>query len=475
MTSTEDDIKLASVIDDEFIVSSRSGSESGSDKDRIIPTGKAAEIPASNTNSDCPLPIQSLKSFEEGHAALVAHNDSAAEERDFPDGGMNAWGVVFASFMAQFIVWGSIYSFGVYNNHYITEGVGNSTQVSFIGGVGFVFIPALGILSGKLAQKYGFRKVVLAGSLFTSLGTFLASFASSLPALVLTQGALFGIGGSMIYFPAVALPSQWFSKRRGLAQGIAAAGSGLGGLALSITNQKLLDSIGIAWTLRSTALFFLVVLVAINPLFKTRLQSASSSKMDYAILKDSRFMMLLMAGFFANFALFVGVDFIPVFAQQRAGLDTTQSATLLSIYNGFGAVGKIFMGLGADTFFGTSNALIISMWITVISYFSWLAANSFAGIGAFAAVNGFVGGGFWALLPVVIAGMFGVDGLVSRVTLLYTALAAGNFAGPIVAAVIQEHYGLDWMVIYAGLVALAAAVCGSLARFLHDPTFWKKV
>ncbi|KAJ3067984.1 hypothetical protein HDU99_003330, partial [Rhizoclosmatium hyalinum] len=48
--------------------------------------------------------------------------DSAHEEQDFPDGGMNAWGVVLASFMAQFIVWGSAYSFGVYNNYYISAG-----------------------------------------------------------------------------------------------------------------------------------------------------------------------------------------------------------------------------------------------------------------------------------------------------------------------------------------------------------------
>ncbi|ORY46959.1 MFS general substrate transporter [Rhizoclosmatium globosum] len=413
--------------------------------------------------------------IEEG---VIEIKDSAHEEQDYPDGGMNAWGVVFASFMAQFIVWGSIYSFGVYNNYYITAGVsivGNSTDISFIGGVGNVFIPALGIISGKLAQRYGFRQVVFAGSILTFLGVFLASFTTSLPLLILTQGALCGIGGSMIYFPAVALPSQWFNKNRGLAQGIAAAGSGLGGLAFSVAIQKMLDTIGLAWTLRTSAIFFGVTLVAINPLFKTRIQSSKNSKMDYTILKDARFMFLLFAGFFANFALFVGVDFIPVFAAQKANISVADSATLLAIYNGFGAVGKVLMGLGADKIFGRSNALIICMWITMVSYFSWLAASNFTGIAVFAAVNGTVGGGFWALLPVVISSFFGVEGLVSRVTLLYTALAAGNFAGPIVAAVIQDHYGLDWMVIYAGIIALAAAVCGTTARFLNDSAVFKKV
>ncbi|KAJ3051147.1 hypothetical protein HDU99_008494, partial [Rhizoclosmatium hyalinum] len=186
--------------------------------------------------------------------------------------------------------------------------------------------------------------------------------------------------------------------------------------------------------------------------------------MDYTILKDPRFMFLLFAGFFANFALFVAVDFIPIFAQQKAGLSVADSATILSIYNGFGAVGKILMGLGADTVFGRSNDLIICMWVTVASYFSWIACTNYASVAAFAAVNGTVGGGFWALLPVVLASYFGVEGLVSRVTLLYTALSIGNFCGPVLAAAIQEHYGLDWMVYYAGMVATAAAICGTVSR-----------
>ncbi|KAJ3293779.1 hypothetical protein HDU79_011896 [Rhizoclosmatium sp. JEL0117] len=401
--------------------------------------------------------------------------DSTHEEQDFPDGGMNAWGVVLASFMAQFIVWGSAYSFGVYTNYYISAGVGNSAEVSFIGGTGTVFIPGLGLLSGKLAQKYGFRRVVFAGSVISSLGLFLASFSTSLPILIITQGALCGIGGSMIYFPSVALPSQWFNKKRGLTQGIAAAGSGLGGLVFSIAIQKMLDTIGIAWTLRASAIFFFVILVVINPLFKTRIQSAKDSKMDFAILKDPRFLFLLFAGFFANFSMFVSVDFLPVYSAKYANLSVSDSATLLSIYNGFGAVGKILMGLGADTIFGRSNALVICMWVTVVSYFSWLAATTFGGIAAFAAVNGFVGGGFWSLMPTVTAGMFGVEGLVARVALLYSALAVGNFAGPIAAAVIQEHYGWNWMIIYAGIVATTAAICGSSARFLNEPVFFKKV
>ncbi|KAJ3071097.1 hypothetical protein HDU98_005841 [Podochytrium sp. JEL0797] len=446
----------------DYILSDRSGTAT-SEADK---TQTSIDV-INGTNVDHP----SMKMAEEGCV-----KDSAADELDYPDGGLAAWGVVLASFLAQFIVWGCIYSFGVYNNYYISSGVGTSTQVSFISGVGFVFIPALGIPAGQLAQRYGYRKVVFAGSILCSLGVFLASFTSDLGVLIATQGALFGIGGSLVYFPAVALPSQWFSKRRGLAQGIGASGSGLGGLFFSSVLQQLLNNIGLAWTLRCSAIFFLVILVAINPLFKVRLHpSKSDSKVEFSILKNPRFVFLLLSAFFANFAMFCVVNFLPVYSTERGGLSDVDAATILSIYNGFGAVGKVAMGLGADTLLGNSNALIISMWVTVASVFSWLATSGFGSITAFAIINGTVGGGFWALLPVVIASMFGVEGLMSRVTLLYTALAAGNFAGPILAAVIQEQCGFDWMIIYCGILALAAAICGTVSRFLFEPVLFKKV
>ncbi|KAJ3071096.1 hypothetical protein HDU98_005840 [Podochytrium sp. JEL0797] len=413
------------------------------------------------------------KACEEGTAEHV--NETTSEELDYPDGGFAAWGVVVASFLAQFIVFGAIYSFGVFNNYYVTNGIGSATDVSLIAGIGFLFVPALAIPAGYLAERYGHRQIVFIGSVLTGLGVFLASFSTQLPALIMTQGVIFGIGGALVFFPAVALPSQWFSKRRGLAQGIGAAGSGVGGLIFSSVLQRLLDTIGLAWTLRAFGIFCLVVLLAINPLFKVRIQSKQDANVEFSILKNPRFTFLLLAGFFANFANFCVVTDLPVYATERGNLSDVDAATILSIYNGFAAFGKILMGFCADNLFGNCNALIISMWVTVVSAFAWMGASTFGGITAFAAVNGTVGGGFWALLPVVIASMFGVEGLMSRVTLLYTALAFGNFLGPIFPAMIQENFGMDGMTIYCGIVALCAAACGTASRFLFEPVVFKKV
>ena len=48
----------------------------------------------------------------------------------------------------------------------------------------------------------------------------ISSFATSVTHLIVTQGILYGIGGSFSYSTCLLLQDQWFDKRKGLAFGI---------------------------------------------------------------------------------------------------------------------------------------------------------------------------------------------------------------------------------------------------------------
>ncbi|KAJ3402828.1 hypothetical protein CcCBS67573_g05425 [Chytriomyces confervae] len=413
---------------------------------------------------------------------MISHEvqDPAPKENESTtariDGGFDAWMVVAAGFIAHFVIFGLVYSFGVFFAYYTKEGLGSSSSVAFIGSTGTVFIPGLGILSGRLAQQYGFRRLILIGSLLLSLGIFAASFVpDSLPLLICTQGALFGIGASLVYFPALSLPSQWFSKHRGLATGLAASGAGLGGMVFSLAVDRLITAVGIHWTLRVSAIVSCVLLLAATPFFKTRI-ATTKSKIDYSVVKDPRFMCLLLSCFLSNFAMFVCVDFLAVYAQEVAGLSLSNGATLLAVYNTCSTVGRIFTGLAADRWLGPTNALVISSWITATSNFAWLRCTDLPSLCVFAGVTGFFGGAFWGLLPVVVAELFGADGkMVSIVGVLYTLLAGGNFGSPPLTGWIKEHWGLWWMVVYAGCLACLSGVAATSARFLHSRELLKKV
>lgn len=43
-------------------------------------------------------------------------------------------------------------------------------------------------------------------------------------ALVVLQGVLYAIGGSLLYIPCISYLSEWFVERRGFAQGVLFAG-----------------------------------------------------------------------------------------------------------------------------------------------------------------------------------------------------------------------------------------------------------
>jgi nitrate/nitrite transporter NarK len=53
------------------------------------------------------------------------------------------------------------------------------------------------------------------------------------------------------------VPAQYFSAKRGIANGIVYAGGGLGGTAISFMMDALLQKVGIAWTFR--ILGFLII------------------------------------------------------------------------------------------------------------------------------------------------------------------------------------------------------------------------
>lgn len=59
-----------------------------------------------------------------------------------------------------------------------------------------------------------------AGLLMMCAALALSSFSQNTTHLILTQGALYGIGGSIAYNPCLMYVDEWFDRRKGLAYGL---------------------------------------------------------------------------------------------------------------------------------------------------------------------------------------------------------------------------------------------------------------
>jgi MFS family permease len=106
-------------------------------------------------------------------------------------------------------------------------------EYRLVGGLNFSCAMLLAPLATHLAGRLPLQAVVLLGCFLQSIGYVTAPFASRPWHLYLTQGALVGSGIGFIIVPSTAVLSQWFSKRRSMANGISSAGSGVGGAAFT--------------------------------------------------------------------------------------------------------------------------------------------------------------------------------------------------------------------------------------------------
>ncbi|VDN91037.1 unnamed protein product [Brugia pahangi] len=145
-----------------------------------------------------------------------------------PDGGYG-WVIVLASFFANVIVDGIIYSIGetlveIWEQDFRTTSMQASIVQSLL--TGFYFLA--GPMASGLTNLFGCRLVVIAGSITTFVGFILSSIVPTLSLLYITFGIIGGIGFGLVYLPSILVVNQYFEKRRALAMGIAVCGSGIG-------------------------------------------------------------------------------------------------------------------------------------------------------------------------------------------------------------------------------------------------------
>lgn len=97
-------------------------------------------------------------------------------------------------------------------------------SIFFIKGIMYLGSP----FSFTLMQRFPLhrRLYAIAGLVIMTISLVASSFATHVSHLILTQGVLYAIGGSMLYTPTVIFLDEWFIARKGLAFGVMWAGTG---------------------------------------------------------------------------------------------------------------------------------------------------------------------------------------------------------------------------------------------------------
>ncbi|TKW54809.1 Riboflavin transporter MCH5 [Colletotrichum tanaceti] len=408
---------------------------------------------------------------EESTTAVV---DEDVEPADLPpDGGRLAWLQVAGSFFLFFNSWGMIGSYGVFQTYYqATMQHTSADAIAWIGSIQSCLLLLVGVLVGPLYDAGHLRGLTLTGIALVFLGLCMTSLASRYWQTLLAQAFCVGLGAGCLYIPSVAVIPQWFVRRRALATGVVATGSGLGGVVYPLIIQGLLPRLGFPWATRVVAFVSLVTNAFAFAVLREREprrrrgrgrggRSGDSTEnhlrrrrvmLDLSAYRNVSFVVLSGAMFFNLFAYTAPIYYLQQYSLAHAGPagqgtpDTSGSGSgsayyLVAILNAGSILGRLFPAWLAGRY-GPINVLLgVSVSVAAVAL-CWLGVSTPAGSVAFALAYGIASGGLISLPPTVVSILVPDLGLHGTwLGMLSTTNAFGALAGPPIAGALLEATG----------------------------------
>lgn len=289
----------------------------------------------------------------------------------------------------------------MYLSYYLSEDIfpeASPIDFALIGGLNFSIAMLSAPVVTIVARKYSTKLPMLLGLGFLATGYVSASFSKRIWQLYLSQGILVGFGVGLIYIPSIAIVSQWFDKKRSLANGISAAGSGIGGLIFSFMDGTVIQKISHAWALRLTAILSCSVLFIATMLIRNRNDAIRPSQrgFDIKLLRRLDVLLLLSWAFISMLGYIALLFSLPDYARSM-GLSDAQATTVNAILNLGTAVGRPLIGVISDNFGRIEVAGLLTFACGISCFAIWLPATSYGVLILFACVSGAIFGAFWAV------------------------------------------------------------------------------
>lgn len=389
-----------------------------------------------------------------------------------PDGGREAWLVVFGAMVSMVHTWGLVNSFGVFQTYYETQLLADSSSsdISWIGSVQAGLLMMGGLCAGPLADAGYFRELVLAGTFLICFGMFMTSLCTRYYQVLLAQGVCVGLGCAVLFLPSAAILSQWFARRRALALGVQSVGSPIAGIVLPIIFGRLEPVIGFGWTTRVIA--FILLGLSIPPIvfLKPRVPRSAQRRafFDSTFFQDLPILLFTAAAFFS----FIGV-YVPFFYLQLYSISFRLSSdefspyfvTLLNAGSIFGRLIPNYLAVYVES----TTVLICMLVASAALALAWLGISTFGGLVAFALLYGAFSGGVVSMLPsAIVTYCPDLGRLGTRMGMIYTATGVSVLIGTPIGGAILSHGGEST---WKGIIAYSGATL-AVSAMLFIISYW---
>ncbi|XP_038592212.1 monocarboxylate transporter 4 [Micropterus salmoides] len=403
-----------------------------------------------------------------------------------PDGG---WG--WAVLAGCFVITGFSYAFpkavSVFFKELIREFDVGYSDTAWISSILLAMLYGTGPLCSVLVNRFGCRPVMMVGGLFASLGMILASFATSMIHIYLCTGVITGLGLALNFQPSLIMLNRYFSEKRPLANGLAAAGSPVALCCLSPLGQILQYQYG--WRggfliLGGLLLNCCACGALMRPLLAPKkpheqkentLAAAEEEKkpkkklLDFSVFKDRGFVIYTIAASIMVLGLFVPPVFVVSYA-KGLGYEDTKSALLLTILGFVDMFARPASGLIAGMKCVRPRSVYLFSFAIIFNGCSDIIgsqANNYAGLVVFCIFFGISYGMVGALQFEVLMAIVGTEKFSSAIGLVLLMEAMAVLVGPPGAGrLLDATHQYMYVFLLAGCEVTLSAFVIAMGNFL---------
>ncbi|KAJ4244411.1 hypothetical protein NW762_014539 [Fusarium torreyae] len=400
-----------------------------------------------------------------------------------------AWTCVFGSFLFLMPTFGMMQSVGTFQSYLELNQLREypAGEIGWVPGIYMFLSMLVSIQVGPVIDQRGPIALSIIGGGGIVVMFVLVAECKTYWQFMLCFGVLGGLATAIAGTIGVTVVAKLFSRKRGLAIGLALTGSSIGTVIFPIMLRSLLPKLGWSWSMRILAFvilgIFIVGTICLIPYRRLAKLVALpvAKKRGLAILNFSAFrsipFSLVSVMFFAiQFVLYGIGGLLPTFA-INAGLTPETGYTLLSIIGGASAFGRVIPGMVGDKL-GHYNVLIFMMALTLVfmgTLFVPFGDNSVV-LYVFTGLWGFCSGGFLSITPVCVGKtcepkdygrFYGTLNFLTSFSLLITIPTSGTMIEEMGT---QALSGLLTGVLALALVCLFAARAALVGRWFAIKT-----
>jgi MFS family permease len=254
--------------------------------------------------------------------------------------------------------------------------------------------------------------------------------------VAIAHGLLIGFGCSATFGPLMADISHWFTRRRGIAVAIAAAGNYLAGTIWPPVVQHFIANDGWRATYIGIGLFCLATMLPLSLALRQRIgeqhaaaASAEAARRQADLPLSPRALQILL--FIAGLACCVAMSMPQVHIVAYCGdlgYGVARGADMLSLMLGFGIVSRVASGFIADRIGGVRTLLLGSV-LQGTALFFYLFFDGLTSLYVISALFGLFQGGIVPSYAIIVREYFPSEQASTRVGLVIMATVLGMALG----------------------------------------------